>query len=751
MKLKSHGYSILILILLSFSAQGQLYQRQYAIPVTMDGIPLYNPWAGGLNSCQISHIDANLDGKKDLFIFDKTNSKMSIYINMDDTPGTIDYKYTLEYNHVLPIGIRNWAFMRDMNCDGKEDLLVNSGGGFRIYWNNSETSLSFNLTPTLPVQALYEIENGQTITANIYSVAPDISAFDDFDNDGDIDAITWTENASALYLYVNMAVENGDCSVPYFVCKSMCYGMLNEAPDSFQIFTGEEFDCFINVVNPRSSEIDNERENSLHVGGTIAMIDLDQNGLKDPILGDVGNHNLVALPLTDASNGLDSAMYAAIDFPASFGSTIPVDLPFFPAAYYVDVNNDGVNDLVVSSNAFSDAEDRHGMWLYLNNGLNDLPDFEFVQDDFLQNQQIDLGSGAFPVVFDVDNDGKKDLLISNLKYYDGTNVLTNHILYFNNIGSQTTPAFELTNENWMDIPSHGWRGAYPAFGDLDNDGDADLIMGDQDGTLHYFLNDAPAGQPANFVLTETSLKDNNDLIIDVGQFSIPQLIDLNEDGLNDLIIGEYNGNINYYQNVGTPEQFEFQHVVDSLGHVAATSILGIQGKCVPHFFKNGQGLWELIMGTETGQINHYNNIEENFLGNFNLVTTTYDNIREGERTSVFLSDIDNDGLNDLFVGNLGGGIGIYKGLPVSIDEVKTHKSFKIYPNPAKDFIQIDLEDFLPSASIISIHDATGRVIKQIRTFSKICRIETNDISDGLYLISIQSQNRYRSERFVIQH
>jgi len=287
---KYNSFVILGLIVLSGSAQGQLYQRQYDIPASIDGIPLYNAWAGGLNSCQISHVDANMDGKKDLFIFDKTNSKMSIYINMDNSPETIDYKYTLEYNHVLPTGLRNWVFMRDMNCDGKEDMLTNSGGGFRIYWNNSETSLSFNLTPTLPVQALYEIENGATYNANVYSVAPDISAFDDYDNDGDIDAITWTENASALYLYVNMAVENGDCSVPDFVCKSMCYGMLNEAPDSFQIFTGDDFDCFINVVNPRSEEATYDRENSLHVGGTITLIDLDQNGLKDPILGDVGNH-----------------------------------------------------------------------------------------------------------------------------------------------------------------------------------------------------------------------------------------------------------------------------------------------------------------------------------------------------------------------------------------------------------------------------------------------------------------------------
>lgn len=737
-----------MLILCSIRTNAQQFQRQYDIPFYHNGVQLYNPLAAGLNSCQISHLDVNLDGKKDLFIFDKTNSRISIYLNMDDTPGAINYKFTMEYNHAFPTGLRNWAFARDMNCDGKEDIITNVGGGFRIFWNTSEGSLTFNQTPFGSVQALYDIEFGQEYFANVYSVAPDISAFEDYDNDGDIDAITWTENASALYLYVNMAVENGDCSVPAFECKSMCYGMLNEAPDSFQIYTGTAFNCFINVEDPRSAE--GEREANLHVGGTVALIDLDQNGIKDIILGDVGNNDLLAVPLMDASNGRDSAMYVVHNFPSTYSSTIPVNLPFFPAAYYLDINNDGIKDLVVSSNSFVDAEDRHSMWLYLNNGQDDLPDFEFVQNDFLQDQQIELGSGAYPVVFDIDNDGKKDLLICNLKYYNGVNNYQHRIHYYRNIGTANNPSFELEDDDWLGISTHGWKGTYPTFGDLDGDGDDDLIVGDQDGVLHYFTNIADAGQASAFLLYDMLMTDNTNTVIDVGQFSVPQLVDLSGDGLNDLIIGEYNGHINYYQNIGTAEQHSFQYVIDSLGHVAATSILGIQGKCVPNFYKNEQGLWELLMGTETGQINHYNNIEGNLLTNFNLVTTTYENIREGERSSVFLEDIDNDGIKDLFVGNMGGGIGIYKGFPVNIEETKVERVFKLYPNPARDFIQIELEESPSSITTISIYDATGRLIKQQRTNSKISAVSTQDIPVGLYVITLQSDKLIRSERLLIQ-
>ncbi len=741
------GFSI-TLLLLGITLSAQQFERIYDIPVNINNETLYNAWAGGLNSCQFSHLDANMDGKKDLFIFDKTNSRISIYLNMDDTPGSINYKYTADYNHLFPTGIRNWAFMRDMNCDGKEDLLINSGGGFKIHWNTSTSSLSFNSTPTNSIQALYQTQSG-SFTANIYSVAQDISAFEDIDNDGDIDAITWTENANSLYLFINMAVENGDCSTYQFVCRGMCYGMLNEAPDSFDIYTGISSSCFQDVINPRSLE--EERESNRHVGGTIMVVDLDQNGIKDLVLGDVGNSDLVAVPLTESTIGRDSAMHVIYDFPATYSNTIPVDLKLYPAGYYLDINNDGVKDMVVSSNSYSDSEDRFGIWLYTNNGYDDLPDFEFVQNDFLQEQQIDLGSGAFPVVVDIDNDGKKDLLISNIKYYDGINSLTCRIAYYKNIGTANSPAFEPENDNWLDIPSHNWRGAYPAFGDLDGDGDIDLLLGDQDGTIHFFRNTAAQGQPHEFVLIENSLKNNNGAVIDVGQFSVPQIVDLNNDGLNDLIVGEYNGNINYYENIGTSADFSFQHKKDTLGTVLATNILGIQGKSVPHFFKNNQNQWELIMGTETGQINHYNNIDNNLEGSFNLLTNTFEGIRDGERSSVFLADITGDGLRELFVGNLGGGIGIYRGLVVDIDENKTQQSFNIYPNPASDILTIYSTDLEHETGVITIYDAMGRVVtfEEMRGSTK--QMNTHQLPTGLYILNLKSKKINATQRFIVQH
>ena len=54
--------------------------------------------------------------------------------------------------------------------------------------------------------------------------------------------------------------------------------------------------------------------------------------------------------------------------------------------------------------------------------------------------------------------------------------------------------------------------------------------------LHLFKNNGSG----NFNLFSANFQS-----IDIGQFAHPQLIDVNRDGLTDLIIGEQDGSINY--------------------------------------------------------------------------------------------------------------------------------------------------------------------------------------------------------------
>jgi hypothetical protein len=90
---------------------------------------------------------------------------------------------------------------------------------------------------------------------------------------------------------------------------------------------------------------------------------------------------------------------------------------------------------------------------------------------------------------------------------------------------------------------------------MDGNGTMDLIVGEQNGKLFFYKNNAAPGQPANF---ETFVYPY--MNIAVGVASTPQIADINGDGLGDLVIGERTGNadnngrcsnLNYFQNLGT--------------------------------------------------------------------------------------------------------------------------------------------------------------------------------------------------------
>jgi Ca2+-binding RTX toxin-like protein len=86
--------------------------------------------------------------------------------------------------------------------------------------------------------------------------------------------------------------------------------------------------------------------------------------------------------------------------------------------------------------------------------------------------------------------------------------------------------------------------AAPAFTDLDGDGDLDLVVGSLAGTLATWRNDG-----GTFVaLTGTANPFDG---IDVGAHSVPTFIDLDGDGRLDLVVGSYDTGLSVFRNTGT--------------------------------------------------------------------------------------------------------------------------------------------------------------------------------------------------------
>ncbi len=734
---------LILSVMIGLDSFSQERIRSRDLPQVIENdIALKNAWAGGLNSPQFNQLDINYDGLLDLFVFDRHGDRKMLFENM----GNGSYHFTRAFNNQLPAGLDNWVVTRDFNCDGRMDIATNSQSGFVLFFNigNAQNGMNWEQlqTPNFNnlVMAEYDFSN-DPFTAPIYSLSIDIPSFTDHDDDGDIDLFTFTELSNTVYYYKNMAVENGNCTVPAFECVNRCYGYFSESVESFDMFFGDEAECQFNVIDPRSFRPEDlESSNRLHAGGTMLQIDLDNNGIDDLILSDVTESNMGALLMTNSTENRDSVATVQFDFPLNNGSSEPVNMSVFPAGYYLDLDGDGTKELLVSPNTSSESEDRFSVWHYSNDGQNDLPLFELTSTRFLQEEMIDVGTNASPCFEDLNYDGLVDLVVANRRHSTPDNSFSSKLRYYRNIGSNEVPVFELIDDNYLNIPSFQWRSIYPAFADLDADGDRELLLGDLDGVIHVFYNSNNGIGESQFSAPPVLLTNNTNQNIDVGQSSTPQVLDYDEDGLLDLMIGEKNGNINFYRNIGTTQNAIFELMEDTVGDVLATSFLGVDGFSVPLFFKNDQAQWELLVGSETGQLGYYDAPYSLIFESYNFLAEDYFGDVEGTRTAVAMRDITNDGITEIAVGLVGGGIAMHlsEDLTVRVNELSMEKAWSLFPNPVQRGRNYCISRDVSFPTTLEIFDVAGKRIMQTSISGEKAFIPA-PMDSGTYFIRIQGQ------------
>ena len=92
---------------------------------------------------------------------------------------------------------------------------------------------------------------------------------------------------------------------------------------------------------------------------------MDGDNDMDFILGDVSFNNLNLL--INGGDSQDASMVSVNqDFPIGNGSDINAEINSFPAAFYLDVNNDNIKDLVVSPNIENNSENFESIIVFLN-------------------------------------------------------------------------------------------------------------------------------------------------------------------------------------------------------------------------------------------------------------------------------------------------------------------------------------------------------------------------------------------------
>ncbi|MCB9234339.1 MAG: T9SS type A sorting domain-containing protein [Bacteroidia bacterium] len=330
---------------------------------------------------------------------------------------------------------------------------------------------------------------------------------------------------------------------------------------------------------------------------------------------------------------------------------------------------------------------------------------------------------AIPTFADLDGDGDFDMLVGS---YYGV------LQYHENIGQDTAPNFAPGIINPFGLVSTYYL-AFPAFVDLDGDGDFDLMVGEYYGHFQFFENTGTATAPA----FAAPLKNPFNLTPNYGWAS-PTFGDLDGDGDLDLLAGEYYGNMNYFENTGTATSPSF----------AAPQKLpfGIDSTYLFAFPALGDidldGDLDLLVGEYYGDFKFFENQGSVTAPQFGPSSTNPFNLHVVSQISFpAFVDLDADGDLDLMVGDYDslGFLNYWENqLPIPISRAPqiARLPLKIFPNPCTDFLGLQSSEAI---SEVEIMDIQGRTLLKLDSPEE--KIDLRNLPAGPYLLRATGRNK----------
>ena len=730
-----------VLILTSLVRAQYNFEFNDSLPVFRGGVQLDNPWGGGLNYAQFSDIDFDFDGDMDLFVFDRSNNNVRLFEQKGTAPNQY---YEIVYNaqNLFPADLRYRATMVDYDNDGRKDLFTYGIGGLKVFRNvgDGTNGLQWELFKNI-INSDYP--NG---TSNLLVYSSDIPAIIDVDGDGDVDILTFGQSGTHMEYHQNQSMENyGVVDSLEFILMNQCWGKFSEDINTNTLYLNDpNYPCVGgDIPNPESGLQKSEK----HLGATVLALDIDNSGVMDIVIGDASYPNLNLLINGGSAPNTDSPM-TSVD-PSFPSNTTPVDVQLFPASYFVDVDFDGIKDLIVAPNARNISENETSVLFYKNMGSNNLPNFSFVQNDFLQDEMIEVGVGSIPVFVDINEDGLKDLIVSNLYRYKPILDKESVLRYYLNTGTASNPELTYIDDDFLNLSSAGYGlHIVPTFGDLDGDGDDDMLLGIENGSLVYYENES-TGSGASYITAVPNFTDNLGQTINEGTFSFPQLFDLDKDGLLDLIIGKRNGEIAFYKNIGSSTNPSFELNNANLGNVDVTGTSGNpDGYAAPHFTRRNDTTF-LFVGNLDGTLAFFEDIDDNIgVGDsFTMTSFNYLGIDVEAYSSFAIEDMDNDGNLELYVGQDLGGIYRFESDPnssVGLTENPLIQQWALYPNPSNGKLVVNVND--NKISSISIQSSDGGLVHFENTENLKSELDLQHLSNGVYFVKVEFQNGVTSQK-----
>jgi hypothetical protein len=733
-----------LLLPLGAAAQFGFEYRPRLAPVVAGTDTLQLAWSGGLNSPQYSSIDLNGDGRNDLFVFERMTSQVHTYLSVAAPGGGRRWQYAPGYASLFPTDLRNWALLRDYDCDGRPDLWTQAGpGDIRVFRNvvTADGRPSFQLTSG---QLLFF--NTTQFSGNIHLNGYDIPAVQDVDGDGKLDILAFDYGSGTQVQYFRNT--SASCGGLDFRWESQSWaGITFCGPTCTSYSTGGN--ACRSVPTPAKTN---------HTGGfSLLLQDFDNDGDQDLLLGRDQCPELTGIRNTgSAATAATNGSSVLTTLPNGLGS---LSLPNFAAAYAIDANQDGKQDLVVAPGLTSN-DDRVSLSrssvTFENNGTNAAPSYT-RRGPFLQDQMIDVSEGAATAFADLDADGRVDMLVANAGDQYGAPLTTSDyrstLSYYRNVGTAQRPVFSLVTNDYLGLSSRNFSSMRPVLTDLNRDGAVDLVFTAYNigATLtFYYLNTAAAGQPASFNTSQlNNLNGINNVLGDT-----PCFADVDGDGYQDLLLGTNRPNsagvidpLRYFRrNPNQPLDDAFTLVNSDFGVIRTANNERPKFLAPAVADVDGDGTLDLLAVDHYGALHLVTNFRAQsgvFMERTDLILNSLTNRYEasnwgasstyGTRNHLSLADLNADGAPELVVGTESGGLLLYGTLNRVLsahNQAANALPLQVYPNPAEQLVTIET----PAPTQVVLRDLLGRVVQQTTSPQRRHQLRVEALSAGVYLL-----------------
>jgi len=624
----------------------------------------------------------------------------------------------------------------DIDEDGDFDLFIlNSDGGYS-FWENIGTSVEYNFLEK-------DFPPGLSFVNWFY--------FCDINNDSKPDCFTGADGN-----YIKLFINSGSPSMPEFTL----------AADTVFESSGDAL-FSESVSNPAFIDIDGDFDYDFFVTDQSGKVRYFENR------GDPINYDF-----TFVTDSWQDILIVGSGKSEKHGAA---------SIEFCDPDGDGDFDLI-----WGDFFSR-SLYFIKNDGDISSPDMKLETDIYPSANPLNTSGFNMPRSVDIDADGDLDLFVSVL--YDPT--VPQSLIFMKNKGNPAEPIYKFVTDRFLEIFDVGTKSTL-CFVDMDNDGDADLLIGSEknpEGSI-YYLENVGASDTPEFILrdslytgytndlsiapfaTDIDNDGDNDIIAgtflgqlviiknngtpEVASFSGPEnlldvngenikfsnyarpvLADMDNDNDDDLIIGGFNGKLIYYKNTGTPENYLFE--IDN-------SVFGdfdIGDMSNPEITDyNLDGNFDIVAGNRNGELflvaGETNSGTPSFLAPEKIEITEF----EGKEAAPRFYDLDSDGDQDLILGNIKGGLSYYKdqriisGIDISDVENDLNYQIDVYPNPFNGGVNIILPGGAKTQKIF-IYNIAGEIIfaGNIEKNSKkfYWQPELN-INSGVYFLAAKSSD-----------